>query len=60
MTQHEVNRMENRMVVDRAWWAQELHTEEEEDDHIVMICSDGTIVYEDGWEPEVLDDEDEF
>lgn len=30
----------------------------EENDHIVLIRSDGSVVYEDGWEPE--EDDDEF
>ena len=30
------------------------------EDHIVLIKSDGTIIYENGYEPEEWNEEDEF
>lgn len=41
--------IENRMLIDFTFKPK---PREPENDHIVMIKQDGTIIYEDGWEPE--------
>ena len=47
---------------DSGWWIRRRPREEEptEDDHITLILSDGTVVYEDGYEPEEINEDEPY
>ena len=40
---------ENRMAVEGQRYQEELYSRTGDDDHIVMVHADGTVVYEDGY-----------